>query len=391
MTDKKRKGGDLFLLLAMLAVFLFFSVGIFADTSPRFSENDNRYLADPPALSSPTELAASLWNGTFGEELGAFYSDRLPLRQSLLSLRSRCELALGKKEVNGIVIGSSGILYQAPEADTALLEKNLGYIGGFSSQMASNGIPTSLLCIPDRLGVTEESGMALDLYKSRSDRAYSLLDSISDQHRTDVSGALLQAHVGGSQVYFSTDHHLTAYGAYLAYCEYISSLGLSPISEAELTHTTLSESFLGSYHSRLSLGSGVTPDTLTLLRYEGDESYTLTIHDTGEVRSTFYNLSYLEKKDKYSVFLGGNHGRLTVCGGKDRPRLLIFKDSYANAMIPYLSLHFDLDVIDLRYYSGDIRSLTEDGGYDRILILYGINTLSGDISPRRLSLLGVSS
>lgn len=391
MKASKKKAGDIFLLILTLSVFLFFSVGIWFDTSPRFSENDNRHLADPPVISSPSYFFASLGNGDLPYSINSFYNDRLPLRSPLLSLRSRCELLLGKKEVNGIIQDSSGALYQIPAADTSLLVKNLNYIADFSKKMDSVSLPTALLCIPDRLTMTEDSSLSIITYKKKAQAARNLLNSAEGLPLLDLYSSLKTAHDLGEYVYFSTDHHLTSYGAYLAYREYILGIGLSPIAESNLSPIVMSDCFLGSSHSRFCTSYGVTPDTLTLLRYHGDEEYELTFYDTGETKKSFYDLSAIDKKDKYSVFLGGNYGRITVSRGNDRQKLLVIKDSYANAMLPFLALHFDLDVIDLRYYPEELSALIEKGEYDRVLMVYGINTLSTDISPRRLSLAKVSS
>ncbi|MBO5883174.1 MAG: hypothetical protein J6Q78_02065 [Clostridia bacterium] len=391
MKASKKKIGDIFLLLVTLSIFLFFSIGIWFNTSPRFSENDNRHLAEPPLISSTPYFFASLWNGTLPSGISSFYNDRLPLRSQLLTLRSRCELLLGKREVNGIIQDSSGVLYQIPAADTSLLDKNLNYITDFSKKMDSVSLPTTLLCIPDRLTITDDDSLSIITYKERAQAARTLLNSAEDLPLIDLYSSLKTAHDVGEYVYFSTDHHLTSYGAYLAYKEYVLGIGLSPIPESNLSPIVMSDCFLGSSHSRFCTSHGVVPDTLTLLRYHGDENYELTFCDTGETNSSFYDLSAIDKKDKYSVFLGGNYGRITVSRGSGRQKLLVIKDSYANAMLPFLALHFDLDVIDLRYYPGELSALIEKGGYDRVLMVYGINTLSTDLSPRRLSPAKVSS
>ena len=63
-------------------------------------------------------------------------------------------------------------------------------------------------------------------------------------------------------------------------------------------------------------------------------------------------------------------------GEDDRPRLLLIKDSYANALIPFLALHFDITVVDPRYTNACWSDFADGGGYDRILIFCGIDTIS---------------
>ena len=39
-------------------------------------------------------------------------------------------------------------------------------------------------------------------------------------------------------IYYRTDHHWTTYGAYLAYCEFIESLGKTPVPLEEMANPT---------------------------------------------------------------------------------------------------------------------------------------------------------
>ena len=87
-----------------------------------------------------------------------------------------------------------------------------------------------------------------------------------------------------------------------------------------------------------------------------------------------------------SLFLGGNTGELQIvterigCG-----RLLVFKDSYFNCFLPFLLQQYEqIDVIDPRFYSGNLEELLSAGHYDRILYFYNLNTLRDD---QNLSLL----
>ena len=65
--------------------------------------------------------------------------------------------------------------------------------------------------------------------------------------------------------------------------------------------------------------------------------------------------------------------------------ILIFKDSYANSFIQFLSYNYEIiDIIDLRYFKESIRNFMKDKDYNEILIMYSFNNLSSDINIRRL-------
>ena len=78
--------------------------------------------------------------------------------------------------------------------------------------------------------------------------------------------------------------------------------------------------------------------------------------------------------DKYSVYMGGNHG-LSVITNNDvqsGPTLLMIKDSFANSAVPYLiSSYKRIIMIDLRYYGG--KSLLTEmkvQNPDRVVVWY---------------------
>ena len=76
------------------------------------------------------------------------------------------------------------------------------------------------------------------------------------------------------------------------------------------------------------------------------------VYNLGEkTENTFYQMEFLKKKDKYSVFFGGNQAVLEISGGaKNKKTLLMIKDSFANCMIPFLAEDYEkIIVADMRH------------------------------------------
>ena len=125
----------------------------------------------------------------------------------------------------------------------------------------------------------------------------------------------------------------------------------------------------------------ILPDTMEFFRFNGDNELICEITDTNTRLSGLYDRSYLEKKDKYSTFIGGNNARVLIHpkNGEQREKMLVLKDSFAHSVIPFLAAHYDLDIIDLRYYkplvSGNpsVLQLAEDA--DRVLCLYNLDSI----------------
>ena len=103
---------------------------------------------------------------------------------------------------------------------------------------------------------------------------------------------------------------------------------------------------------------------------------------SGKTYDSLYFKEYLEKKDKYAVYFGGNYDKVdietcrdTKCGVKDK--ILIIKDSFANSFVPYLMDDYDeITMIDTRYYRGNVTELVQD--YNEVLVLYGIDNFAGE-------------
>ena len=101
----------------------------------------------------------------------------------------------------------------------------------------------------------------------------------------------------------------------------------------------------------------------------------------GKEYDSLYFDEYLEQKDKYAVYFGGNYSEVNIKTGaardghKAEEKLLVIKDSFANSMIPFLLDDFsEITMVDTRFYRGDISRLAED--YDRVLLVYSVNNFA---------------
>ena len=92
----------------------------------------------------------------------------------------------------------------------------------------------------------------------------------------------------------------------------------------------------------------------------------------------FYVEKFLSEKDKYAAFIGGNFGltKITKDTDEERETLLVVKDSFSHSLVPFLSRHYDLVLVDLRYYSKSMIKLAEENEIDKVLLLYNMETLT---------------
>ena len=91
--------------------------------------------------------------------------------------------------------------------------------------------------------------------------------------------------------------------------------------------------------------------------------------------------------DKYSVILDGNHPIIEIKTSIDNGRkLAVIKDSYANAMIPFLAQHFEeIHILDLRFLNTQMTTYMATHGIEDALLLYNIPNFA---SFNKFSLLG---
>ena len=322
-----------------------------------FSAEENRALSGVPILSTQ-----SLVSGKYFRQVANFFSDHIILRSGFVRGRTVAELCIGRQESCGVLFYGDGSLVQRGlDASEKMFIQNLDAIAKIENKVKCIVVPRAIdaLGLADGVGTSESAEYFVESAYLRFDLGGKLLSELrranSDQ-----------------RVYYATDHHLTTYGAYVSYSFLGDVLGYTPLERDAFEVQAVSRDFLGTSYSAAGLLSFMR-DSVELWRYDGDGELVL-MREGGEI--PLYDFSFLGEKDKYRVFLGGNHGVVQVKGMGERLKLLLIKDSYANAIIPFLALHFDITVVDPRYTDVSFAELTNGGEYDEILILCGIDTLS---------------
>ena len=143
---------------------------------------------------------------------------------------------------------------------------------------------------------------------------------------------------------------------------------------------TVTDSFYGSLSSKIGI-QGKKADSIDI--YIPKESdFIVTYVDEQKKSTSLFDNTYLDKKDKYNVFTGGNHPLINIKTlGDPNNKLLIIKDSYANCFLPFLTSHYgEINVVDLRYFYDDLNTLIENKEITDILFLYNANTFNSDDS-----------
>lgn len=374
---------DRILVVGFVATLFLVGITFFLLPVQRFSELENRYLQSAPQLTWD-----NLLSHTYAEEAESFVTDHFPFRAQWVWVKSAVEQMRLQQENNGIYKGKDGYLFEKFEApDYNKVQQYAAAVKRFADK--NNEAKTTFLLAPTSIGLYNERLPWLAPVYSQAEVNQKIAEDVRD-NLTFINGFDVLAPHAAEPIYYRTDHHWTTYGAYLAYVAYAKSMGWQPLSQSEFEIETVSDSFLGSYHTR-SQFIGVAKDSIQVYKPVHDVSTKMHIVDTGETLASLYDPSYLAKKDKYSYFLGGVHALMKITSQLDpkmvkQEKLLVIKDSYAHSVIPFLTQHVpEIHVIDIRYYNGSISEYMAQNDIKDVLMLFNTATFVDNASILKLN------
>ena len=365
-------------LTALFCLFLFgFGIALVVSPDREFSEQENRNLEQ---FQAPT--LSTVFSGDFMENFEDYVVDQFPLRDDWIHLKAWSERLLGKQENNSVYFGKDNQTLFAQFTPPSDLAQRVSYVNRLAENVS---VPVYFSLIPDKSYVWADrlpDNAPLVDDGSTLQNAQALC---SDQvNWIDLSQALQ-----GDNVFYRTDHHWTTSGAYQAYTALMTAIHGS-YTQLDIQPILVSDSFYGTTWS--SAGAAwVRPDEIYTWVPEGGltGNTTVTRYPNGSpVAGSLYDLSRLELKDKYSMFLGGNQPLCVIqnpdaAGGK----LLVIRDSYADSLAPFLSLDYqEVHLFDPRYNRSSLSSYVEENQIDTVLVLYSAANFSSD---QNLFLLGL--
>ena len=343
-----------------------------------FSENENRTLAQMPKLS-----VESVLSGSFMKGLEEYTTDQFPVRDQIVSVKAHMERMSGKQENNGVFFAKDGYLIEKPSTQDLKVAtgsinavKKLGMLGRYN---------VSLLLVPTAYEVLQEKLPAHTYTPVQRQVAQLAEDSLSGFGVTfvDPTDALMARK--DDYIYFRTDHHQTAQGSFLVYEALCKKLGITPYAEDDFVKENVSNKFYGTMWSKAALFDA-EPDTVSLYRPKFDIDYDVNYVLENKQSDSMYEMSWLDSKDKYSVFFDGNHPIVTIgTSNKNGKSIAVFKDSYANSIVPLLANHYEqVHMIDLRYFNANPLEYLDSNGISDVLVLYNTANFTTDVNVVKL-------
>lgn len=120
------------------------------------------------------------------------------------------------------------------------------------------------------------------------------------------------------------------------------------------------------------------------------QDYRVSFDGEPKEYDSLYFPDALKGKDKYAVYLDGNHAitkieNRSIEGDQKEKKLFIIKDSYAHSFAVFAANHFGtVYMADLRYLNLNLKEWMEEQGITDVLVMYQIPGFAKEKTVSRL-------
>ena len=388
-----------------------------------YSEIERRELKKFPKFSF-----SALVSGDYFDEINLWFSDTFPFRDYFVSFNTKLTNSFGKNTIQ--VYGEVGEADEIPDVlppeeqkpidptitddipppppppqepivetlGGMLLVEDTAYEYYHFNQAAADNYCTAInraalildgkcniynMIVPTSMDIMlpEKYRKEVDTSNQKKAIEYMYSRMYSSVNKIDVYSTL-DSHKD-EYIYFRTDHHWTALGAYYAYCDLMQAKGITPAELGAFKEYRF-EGFLGSFYAESGRAEslGKTPDYV--MAYEPTQlEYIFTYtkeNPNGTDKRIVYDGNKLGQSDKYLSFLCGDkpYGVMTNPQITDGSACLVIKESFGNSMVAYLTQHYQyVHVVDYRHimdvYQGTLRQFVEEKGIQDVMFINNVS------------------
>lgn len=387
-------------VLSCTAVLCTFAiVGLCFFARPSYSEAEKRNLTEFPKFTFE-----SFFSGEYFSQISLWYSDTYPFRESMISANSNLQSLYGNRDDELVVpVGNDNVDIEnagdIERFDKIWIQSNTktAYEIFINTQSLNDRYADAINQANKKLSGATVYNMVVPLhytYKLTDEQikqaggsdCVEVIDYIYSQLEDGVKTVDAQSQLLSHKdeyIYYRTDHHWTALGAYYAYVAFCEAKGITPTSLDEYEKYTF-DGFLGTFY---------TSTNNKLLEDNPDYVEAFVPKGTNEVsvidkkgNSLTYPIVrkntdsyYAAASSKYNCFIAGDHPVSTIHNPEinDGSSIVVIKESYGNAFVPFLVDSYEyVYVIDYRYYDGSLVDFVEEKGIDDVLFLNYISTTS---------------
>ena len=412
------------LALTSLLLCAGFLLGLCWFLRPAESETEKRKLTE-----FPTFTVESFLSGKFTDQVSLWYADTFPGREGLIKAYHGVQSLFGIRgeQYSQGDVGDAipeGTMPSTPDTDTPDPDRPVSggevgeQVGGYylsgdtayelyayseknartyaalinkAAELTAGRAKVYDLIVPLHYSFALSADVqdSMDLPDAGKSIRYMYSGMKLGVHTVDVYGALM-AHAD-EYIYFRTDHHWTATGAYYAYEAYCRQAGITPTPLASYEKLTFG-GFLGTLYSKTGqpTAMGNNPDTVEAYVPKGtNDEYIYdanggdrTRYSGGVVRKDTDRF-YVNAASKYNCFLMGDHPLIeihneNVSADRKGTTVLLVKESFGNAFAPFLVDSYEyVYVVDYRYYAGTLSELVDAKDVDDVIFLNNVVAATG--------------
>ncbi len=414
------------LMVPILVFFIsiaFFNICFIFHKDSQISESEKRTLEQKPKFSF-----GSYFNGEYTKKLTDYFSDQFPFRNFFMSANKKLMALYTKTNKDGIEIVDvkkpdlgTGEALKPPDNNTARInttvnttinttnktendsekvpqlpppkdvEDNNSILIADNRAMEYYGIDEdSLLAYANSMNKLQENAPGVQVYNllaptaiefyspneyhtgihSEKDAIKIVYDALKGVKAVDAYSKIAP-HID-EYLYFRTDHHWTARGAYYGYKAFAKSANFDAVDINKLTRGQI-DGFLGSLYT-------YTQSEKLLNNPDYVEYFMPEVKSTGTVYpDSLMQAGYpidvittnIESSNKYLAFITGDTPLLHInTQQKNGKKILVVKESYGNALVPFLVNNYeDIYVMDPRQINMSIPKFVNDNSIKEILCI----------------------
>ena len=429
---KRRKTGPSRLvhsvkLIAFGSVLAAMSIlGLLVFLRPSVSTVEKRELAAFPDFSF-----GSFWDGSYFSGVDTWYADTYPLREEMIDAQQSMEDHYGIRTTqivggSGMVADAIPIAGQdepaadpnatpAPTAEptpTPLPDGTVHQVGEFAgdiyitqnaafgtyyfSQSGADAYISTMNQIYENVGdkvdlyvmnvplssaVMLDDAVIADMGASKESDAIDYINRNLDPGITPITVYDTLREHNAEYIYFRTDHHWTQLGSYYAYREFCKLKGWTPHELSQFRTTEFgTNAYLGSYYTRSNKSSALAanPDTVYAwypMCVNADDPndrdmYMLQRDGNGYDWRIINDMYDYPTSEWYCVFSAADQPFCSLHNPDihDGSAVMVVKDSYGNAFIPWLVDHYEYTYwVDFRYTDETVSHMVEEYGVQDVI------------------------
>ena len=297
----------------------------------------------------PVFSAKTLWNGDLMQKYGDYVAKRFMRRSRWRNIYLDLEIINGRRDFNGVYIGKKGAYFEQhlPEDYTdGLIARSLTYLEVLTAKYNAR-----VLLVPTAEAVWRNRRASNAPTFNQKAYLEQVRETLGEEVYIDACGMLCDH--AEEEIYFLTDRHWTALGAYYGYLAWWEGSGkLLPYYYNTEKMACVTEEFRGSLYKK----SGIEMRREKLKNFPETQKRSVDVlYDGYFPEKGYYRRPYLESDQPYGYFLGRGFKVARIeTGYQKKQRLLIAGDDFANVMAPLLAPHYyEIVLVNLKEYTGD--------------------------------------